>query len=237
MSIVALPLVGFVADLVCPERCASCGAIVRGDVLFCRTCAHRTLNLGPPECAHCGAPGVDPCGRCTSARPPIRSARAWASYRTDAEESPVAGAIGRFKYGGVSRLGRRIAAAMSSRVFDATVELIIPVPLHARRLRERGYNQSAILARELARRLDARLGLTMVVRTRPTPSQVGLSMAARAANVTRAFHVRRPDLVRGRTVLLVDDVWTSGATARAVAATLHAAGATSVDVLTFARVI
>lgn len=237
MSIVALPLVGFVADLVCPERCASCEGIVRADVLFCRACASRIQRLGPPECTHCGTPGVDPCGRCMAAPSSIRSARAWASYRSDAVESPVAGAIARFKYGGVSRLGRRVAAAMSSRVFDATVELVIPVPLHARRLRERGYNQSAILARELAHRLEARLGLTMVMRARPTPSQVGLSTAARAANVTHAFLVARPDLVKGRTVLLVDDVWTSGATARAVAATLRAAGAESVDVLTFARVV
>lgn len=237
MSIVALPLVGFVADLVCPERCASCDAIVRADVLFCRTCARRTQCLGPPECAHCGAPGVDPCARCSAAPSCIRSARAWASYRTDAVESPVADAIVRFKYGGASRLGRRIAAVMFSRVFDATVELVVPVPLHARRLRQRGYNQSAILARELAHRLDARLGLTTIARTRPTPSQVGLSTASRAANVTNAFHVRRPSLVQGRTVLLVDDVWTSGATARAVAATLHAAGAQSIDVLTFARVV
>ena len=236
MSIVALPLVGFVADLVCPERCASCDVIVRADVLFCRACASRTQRLGPPECGRCGAPGVDPCARCPAAPSFIRSARAWASYRTDAAESPVASAIARFKYGGASRLGRRVAAAMSSRVLDPTVELIIPVPLHARRLRERGYNQSAILAREIAHRLNARLGLTTVMRTRATPSQVGLSTVARAANVTDAFHLRRPNLVQGRTVLLVDDVWTSGATAHAVAATLRAAGAESVDVLTFARV-
>jgi ComF family protein len=237
MSIVALPLVRFVADLVCPERCASCDAIVRAEVLFCRTCASRIRRLAPPECPHCGAPGGEPCARCLAAPPSIRNARAWASYRIDGAESPVARAIARFKYGGVSRLGRRVAAAMASRVFDATVELVVPVPLHPRRLRERGYNQSAILARELARHLGVRLALTTVARTRPTSSQVGLSTAARAANVTAAFDVRRADLVHGRTILLVDDVWTSGATARAVAATLHAAGARAVDVLTFARVV
>ncbi len=237
MSIPALPLLGFLADLVCPERCASCDAIVRADVLFCRACTSQAHRLGSPECTHCGAPGVDPCGRCIAAPRPIRSARAWASYRNEAMESPVAATIARFKYRGVSRLGRRVAAAMSSRVFDVAIDLVIPVPLHARRLRARGYNQSAILARELAHRFDTPLVLTTVVRTRPTPSQVGLSTAARAANVTDAFSVRRPDLVRGRAVLVVDDVWTSGATARAMATALRRAGARSVDVLTFARVV
>lgn len=237
MSILALPLFGFVADLVCPERCASCDTIVRAGVLFCRTCASRVHHLGAPECTPCGAPGTDPCGRCGPAISPIRTARAWASYRTDTEASPVAAAVARFKYGGASRLGHRVAAAMCSRVPDTAVELVIPVPLHLRRLHARGYNQSAILARELAPRLGAEVGLTTVTRTRPTASQVGLSNAARAANVADAFSVHRAELVLGRSVLVVDDVWTSGATARAVAATLRAAGARSVDVLTFARVV
>lgn len=237
MSILALPLFGFLADLVCPQRCASCDTIVRAGVLFCRACRRSVHCLDGPECTRCGAPGADPCGGCTVTPSPIRTARAWASYRDGGSGSPVATAVARFKYGGASRLGGRIAAAMRSRVPDTAVELVIPVPLHVRRLHARGYNQSAILARELAAHLGAELGLTTATRARPTPSQVGLSNAARAANVANAFRVRHPERVLGRAVLVVDDVWTSGATARAVAATLRTAGARSVDVLTFARVV
>ncbi len=237
MPIVALPLVGFLADLVCPERCAGCDSIVHAHVLFCGTCSGHVRRLGPPECDRCGVPGRDPCGSCAGASSPIRSARAWASYRTTVGTSPVSNAILRFKYGAAPRLGRRLANVMYARVPDSRVEVVVPVPLHVRRLRTRAYNQSALLARELARHLGARLELTLVTRTRPTPTQVTLSPAARGANVAGAFTLPRPDLVRDRSVLVVDDVWTSGATARAVASTLREAGARTIDVLTFARVL
>jgi ComF family protein len=126
---------------------------------------------------------------------------------------------------------------MLPRVPDPDVSLVVPVPLHARRLRCRGFNQSAVLARHLGRSLGRPVALTLVVRTRDTPSQIALNPLTRATNVEDAFAVRRPALVRDRTVLLVDDVWTSGATARAVAAALRAAGAEAVDILTVARVL
>jgi ComF family protein len=237
MPITPLPLVGFLADLICPERCASCDTIVHAHVLFCRSCSAHVRRLGPPECVGCGAPGRTPCERCAHAPSPIQNARAWASYRATEGSSPVSRAIVRFKYGAAPRLGRRLAHAMLTRALDLQVDVVIPVPLHPRRLRTRGYNQSAVLARELARHLDVRVDVTLVTRTRPTPTQVTLSPAARNANVAGAFAVARPDLVRGRSVLLVDDVWTSGATARAVASVLHGAHARTIDVLTFARVL
>jgi ComF family protein len=126
---------------------------------------------------------------------------------------------------------------MLARVPSSDVSLVVPVPLHVQRLRQRGFNQSAVLARHLGRSLGCRVALSLVVRMRNTPSQVTLSPEARAANVAGAFAVRHPALVRDRTILVIDDVWTSGATARAVAATLRAAGATAVDVLTLARAL
>jgi ComF family protein len=149
----------------------------------------------------------------------------------------VARAIANFKYGGARRLGRRLAAAMLPRIPDPTVSLVVPVPLHVRRLRQRGFNQSAILARHIGRALGCRVGLTVVVRARDTPSQITLDPLARTANVADAFRVRHPALVRGHTILVVDDVWTSGATVRAVAGSLRAAGALAVDALTVARVL
>lgn len=227
-----------IADLLCPERCAACPTLVDPRTLFCRRCADRVQRLGPPECPRCGSPESRPSG-CLERwahESPIRATRAWAAYHGDEAASPVARAIASFKYGGAVRLGRRFARAIGGRVPDRTVALVVPIPLHPRRLRHRGFNQSAVLARHLARSLHTELALTAVTRTQDTPSQVGLGSREREANVVHAFGVR-PARVSGRTVLVVDDVWTSGATARAVAAALRDAGATAVDVLTIARVL
>ena len=128
-----------------------------------------------------------------------------------------------------------MAAAMAARAPGAPESIVVPVPLHVTRLRHRGFNQSAVLARYVARVLGRPVALRLLVRTRDTPSQTALSLPARAANVAGAFAVRDPGTARARTFLLVDDVWTSGATARAAASALYAAGAQHVDVVTFAR--
>jgi ComF family protein len=151
-------------------------------------------------------------------------ARAFAAYDRASETNPVANAIARFKYGGARRFGRRFAALVLARVPDATVGLVVPVPLHRRRLRQRGFNQSAVLARHIARALGARVALTAVIRHRDTPSQVGLGPAERAHNVADAFAIRDRSAIDGHVVLVVDDVWTSGATVRALAHVLRDAG-------------
>jgi ComF family protein len=149
----------------------------------------------------------------------------------------VARAIAAFKYGGAQRLGPRLAAALRTRVPDPAIGLVIPVPLHPRRLRRRGFNQSAVLARHLGRLIQRPTALALVVRTRDTPSQTALDVDARMRNLVGAFAVRDPTRVEGRTLLVVDDVWTTGATARTVATTLRDAGAAAIDVLTIARVL
>ena len=229
------------ADLLCPERCAACAAIVGASELFCHGCLTAVNVLGPPECMRCGSPlpHASVCVPCAqSVDPPIRRARAWAAYDAGAaDRRPVARALVAFKYLGMRRLGRRLAAAMLPRVPSEPGAILAPVPLHPRQLHRRGYNQSAILARRLGRALGWPVALRLLVRTRDTPSQTALSAAARAANVTGVFAVPLPAAVCERTVLLIDDVWTSGATARAAAVALRDAGARAVDVLTFARVL
>jgi ComF family protein len=228
------------ADALCPERCAACARIVATSVLFCHACRAGVNVLGPPECERCGQPRAR-AGRCDACRtdgtPTIRCARAWAAYDGAHSVRPVATALAQFKYGRVRRLGWRLAAAMATRVVDVAETTVVPVPLHVTRLRERGFNQSAVLARHLGRMLDRTVALRFLLRTRDTPSQTALSAPARAANVAGAFAVREPESVRDRAFLLVDDVWTSGATARAAASALCAAGARRVDVVTFARVL
>ena len=227
------------ADALCPERCAACSAIVGATELFCHGCRSTVNVLGPPECARCGTPDRAGCPRwCADAAAPIRRARAWAEYESpERSERVVARALAAFKYAGTRRLGRRIAHVMLTRVPADPDAVIAPVPLHRERLRRRGFNQSAVVARHIARALGWPLRLQLLVRVRDTPSQTALSAAARAANVANAFAVPLPEAVRARSILLVDDVWTSGATARAAATALRSAGATTVDVLTFARVV
>jgi ComF family protein len=239
MTLHEVRVVGFLADLVCPERCASCSALVAPADLLCPRCFAKVRRLAPPECPGCGCPAAVSvvCATCAAATSPLRSARAWASYDRATDTSPVVRAIASFKYHGAQRVGRRLAAAMLTRVAHRDVATVVPVPLHPRRLRERGFNQSAVLARHLGRMLGCRVALAAVIRRRDTPSQVSLPLQGRAANVGGAFAVADDAAIRDQTVLLVDDVWTSGATVRAVAEALRGAGAAAFDVLTIARVL
>ncbi len=240
MDVLSLRAARYTADVLCPERCAACPALVPSTRLFCPPCQSHVSVLGPPECLRCGLPVLagSVCATCVpSEGSPVRHARAWAAYRGDGDRSPLAAAVAAFKYGGAVRLGRRFAAAMVARVPDRTISIIAPIPLHPRKLRTRGYNQSAVLARHIARILARPAALQLLRRTRDTPSQTSLSAPVRAANVADAFTVYGHQRLDDRSVLLVDDVWTSGATARATAAALRAAGARAVDVLTLARVL
>jgi ComF family protein len=135
-----------------------------------------------------------------------------------------------------TELGRRLAGdpAVGAVLEDAA--LLVPVPLHPRRLAERGFNQAALLAFDLGRRSGVPVCERALVRRADTPSQAGLSAAARRANVARAFAVRHLSKIAGRVVVLVDDVHTTGATARACARALRAAGAAEVRLVTVARV-
>jgi len=178
--------------------------------------------------------GVDHlCGPCQTDPPPFARARAAAIYE---EDGPSGQAIKRFKY------NRRLdmlpvmhywltRPRCQELVQDA--DLIAPVPLHPRRLKQRGFNQSLLLAQAFP---GVRLERELLTRVRHTPPQTGLNPKERRDNVRGAFNVPRPDLVKGKNVLLVDDVFTTGATVRECARGLRKAGAQQVDVLTVARV-
>jgi len=239
MKAFALSIIHALADLVCPERCAACPTLVTGGAIFCHGCSAHVNVLGPPECDACGvpAPAATLCPGCTFAPDQsVRRARAWASYRVGHVQEPVVRAVTSFKYERVTGLCRRMAQRMASRVPDSSVSLIVPVPLHERRLRERGFNQSALLARHLGHALDVPVDFDLLLRTRDTPSQTRANLRQRHARVTGAFRVTNRPTVHERSVLVVDDVWTSGATAHAAARALRDAGARTVDVITFARV-
>jgi ComF family protein len=217
--------------LVFPARCSACAESCPEGHPFCASCA---LSLVPitSACARCGLPLPDgtenaPCLGCTVRAPPYSRARA--AYQFG---GALARAIRRLKWGRAPDLGRPLGRLLSTVGTDADVDVIVPVPLHPRRLRSREFNQAALLALELpeARRVD----LAALERIRDTPPQSTLGLDERRRNVRDAF-VARPDRVRERRVVLVDDVLTTGATAEACARALLDAGAARVGVLTLAR--
>lgn len=221
-------------DLVFPWSCAGCGHV--GEWL-CESCRQRVWWLSDDVCGSCGLPDGCPGAHPRAGPDAIRSVAAYGA--AGPLRSPIAEAIHRLKYRGRRGLWQPLSRLLADRFpFDPrSIDCILPVPLHHSRLRERGYNQAALLAREPARRFGLTLALDVLTRVRPTPPQVGLPQRARAANLRGAFRVTEPSRVVDRHVLLVDDVATSTATITACAEVLQRAGARRIDALTVARVL
>jgi ComF family protein len=232
-------------DLLYPSACYGCGTPTAIPD-FCTTCRAVIHMPTVPLCVICGAPfrtaaGTDhPCGRCLTHRPHFRQARACAIYDgTDAVVHPLKSALHRYKYVREVGLARPLGALLAERCpFAAeTYDVIMPVPLHLARLRWRGFNQSQHLAHTLARRAGVPVDPLSLQRIRATHPQVRLAESERHRNVARAFSVLRPDRVRRRRILLVDDVYTTGATVDECSRVLLRAGARQVDVLVLARAV
>ncbi len=149
----------------------------------------------------------------------------------------IARAIQRFKYEDAAHLADPLGALLRRACARAVVkgDVVLPVPLHPRRLARRGYNQSALLAQHVAVEIGARVSTSALVRVVDTPPQAELSRDARASNVRGAFRVRNPARVSGRSVVVVDDVSTTGATLGACEAALRASGAARVTSVVLAR--
>jgi ComF family protein len=229
---VSLPRpVALLLDVVLPPLCVHCAEPLPGARPgVCRWCRATLRPLGP-GCRRCslprpGSPGS--CDRC----------RGWPDGLVAVAATRYAGAaesiVHALKYRGWSHLsdlcGGFMAEALGERALS--LDAVVPLPLHAARLRERGFNQSELLARSIARRLGIPV-VDALERVRPTRSQVGLGRAARKRNVEGAF-VAREGLKAGLALALIDDVATSGATLAAAASALHAAGAARVAAVTFA---
>ena len=225
-------------DFALPPRCPSCGTITADPHLFCLQCWHSLAFLGEPCCARCGLPfafeaaSESECGSCLADPPRFDRLRAAVAY------GPVARRVAlKLKYSGRPGVAETLAALMIRHVEPAPDALLVPVPLHRWRIWKRGYNQSALLASALERRTGVPAALDLLRRTRATPPLRGLGRRERALAVRGAFALARPGVLDGRRVILVDDVFTSGATASACALTLKRGGAAAVDVLCWARVV
>lgn len=174
--------------------------------------------------------------------PRFVSARAWACYpREDSTEDPLRQVVQKFKYGRKVALGKPLGWLMArgcqEYLMHRRVDLIVPVPLHPKRLRWRGFNQSVLLARQVSRAYDLPMDPFIVVRHKETTPQTQLSEAERRRNVRGAFSLRSGKTLHGKTLLLVDDVYTSGATVNECSRVLKQGGAKEVHVLTLARAI
>ncbi len=229
-------------DLALPPQCLACHAPVAEMGTLCPACWSRVKLIERPYCERLGIPFAYDLGagalsaEAIADPPPFDRARAAAVY-DDVSRRLVHG----LKYRDRLELARWMAGwmARAGAGLVAEADIVVPVPLHRRRLWWRRYNQSALLARIVAQHAAKPVANDALVRIRATAQQVGLSAEERDRNVRGAFRVTAEGkrMIAGRRVLLVDDVFTTGATIRASTRALIRAGAVAVDVLTFARVV
>ena len=228
-------------DLVFPPRCPLCGAALAGQGGLCAECWSGLIIPGEPCCTKCqrpfweGAPDGMVCAPCLAA-PPRHDGIAAATLYTEESRRLVLS----FKHGRKIALAPLLARLMAAKLPMVRPEwVIVPVPLHRWRLWRRGFNQSALLARELAKATGAALVVDGLVRRKPTPMLGGLGRAARmrALGGAIAINPARASAIAGKSVLLVDDVLTSGATSEACVKALKRAGSQQVVIGCFARVL
>ena len=231
-------------DILFPPLCHVCKSFIpdAGPIHLCHVCTEKITPVCSPMCTVCGVPfrteqGIDHvCGSCTTTSRPFVSARAAVHF-----DGPARELVHRLKYGNKVHLSRPLglmtARHLSSFAAESGVELIVPVPLHPRRLRQRGFNQALLLAEFLAKSWHIPTSRNNLRRIRWTEPQVHLSIDDRAKNVRGAFAVKDPDHFEGKKLLLVDDVFTTGSTVVECARVLKRSGATGIYVATIARAV
>jgi ComF family protein len=215
-------------DLIFPPTCVGCHRVGRW---ICDRCWRQVYWLEDLRCGTCDRYWVqNPCAHCIRQSSALDAIAAAAAF-----DGPAREAVHALKYEGRHAIGRLLGTLMARSTPPEEVTVIAPVPLHPRRKHERGYDQSAILARWVGRTLDVPVEPHAVRRVRYTKQQANLSGAQRAQNVAGAFAAE--EWVEGERVLLIDDVYTTGATLEACAAALRSVGAVSVTGLVFAAAL
>jgi ComF family protein len=226
-----------------PPQCHCCDKVLgEREKGVCSDCLSKIHWIEPPFCSVCGDPfpsrEIDnhPCGACITKRKHFTIARALGYYEGSLQE-----AIHRWKYEERVSLnpifGEWMAEGLDHYWGSHPIDLLIPVPLHRQRLRERGFNQALLLVKELSRRTGIPFRKRLLQKKKPTMPQVNLSGAEREKEVRGSFHVIGREELEGKSILLVDDVYTTGATVNECSKVLLAGGATRVDVFTLAHAV
>jgi ComF family protein len=227
-------------DLVLPQRCPLCATPLDRGPALCGACWSALPLVVPPVCDVLGTPFPHAMGSGAVSPAALAAPPVYARARSAAlHEGPARRLVHALKFADrheVAGLMARLMARAGRELLDPA-DAVLPVPLHPRRLFSRRFNQSAMLARDIARLSGRPLLLDVLMRKKPTRRQVGLTRRQRARNVQGAFAVRDAEAIRGKRLVLVDDVLTTGATVEAAARVLLKAGAQEVCVLTFARVV
>jgi competence protein ComFC len=219
-------------DWLFPPECGGCG---RKGCRWCQDCQAKVELIGSIVCPVCGDPqnSAQTCKKCLQIPPAYHSLRSWAAFK-----GPLREALHHLKYRKDLALGDSLSRPLIT-YFEGLnwrVDLIVPVPLGKKRIKERGYNQAALLARPLALALSINYSSKGLLRIKDIPSQVGLTIKQRRQNVSGAFWAN-PDTVSGRRVLIIDDVTTTGATIEACAMALKESGSADIFALTLARAV
>jgi ComF family protein len=237
-------LLNDISDIIFPLQCLACAEIINSPAnpAFCGPCREKIKFLTGSLCPGCGIPfwsspaSSHICGNCLENKPYFTQARAVANFETIIME-----AIHRFKYGRSISVGNALGFFMADFSFPdfdfAQYSLLIPVPLHIKRLRERGFNQSLLLADKLGKKHNLPVSFSLLKRQKFILTQTGLNKTEREKNIKGAFVVTDKKKVSNENIILVDDVYTTGATINECAKTLIKTGAQKVAAITLARVI
>ncbi len=236
-------LLNDVSNIIFPPQCLACAEMINQPAkqVFCCACQDKIHFITDDFCPICGIPflsspaGSHICGNCLENDPYYIQARAVAGF-----ETVIMGAIHKFKYSRSISTGNALGLFMAGFSFPdfdfSGYSLFIPVPLHIKRLRERGFNQSLLLAKEMGKKHNLPVNFSLLKRCKSTLTQTGLNKAEREKNVKGAFVIADRKKVAGENIILIDDVYTTGATLNECAKVLLEAGAQKVAVLTLSRV-
>lgn len=226
----------WVVDLALPPRCSGCGTITAELHSFCVDCWRKIEWLGDAGCRTCGMPleatDLQTCAACLAKPPVIERTRAAVVYGEATRILPL-----RLKYSRKVALAKTMARYMRPLIDQSDDPVLVPVPLHRSRLWTRGFNQAALLTRELARQCGISHDPFALLRRKRTSALKGMSAQQRRREVAGAFEAGDPESIKGRKVILIDDVLTTGSTANACARALRRAGAGRVELICWARVV